>query len=160
MQKLMWFARPNDTIVVWRIDCLGHSVRDVVTTIASFRARGINVQSLSDGIDSSTTNGQILLNLLSSLAEYEHELISERVTAGIAVARSSGVSLGRPPSDPKLNEGKLRAALNARANGKSAPAAAQLVGWMEPPSTATQQALRLTIKSLRGVVRRLISLGI
>lgn len=129
MMKLLEFVRADDTIVVWRIDRLGRSLLDVIATVTDFRTRGIQVQSISDGIDPSTTSGRLLLNMLSTLAEYERELIVERVNAGIAAARTSGATFGRPPSDPELIAGKLRVVQDARAEGKSAAAAAQLVGW-------------------------------
>jgi DNA invertase Pin-like site-specific DNA recombinase len=129
MMKLLQFVRAEDTIVVWRIDRLGRSLLDVLATVADFRARGIQVQSISDGIDPSTTSGRLLLHMLSTLAEYERELIIERVNAGIAAARTSGAIFGRPLSDPELIAHKLTVVQAARAGGKSAVAAAQLVGW-------------------------------
>jgi DNA invertase Pin-like site-specific DNA recombinase len=129
MMKLLQFVRAEDTIVVWRIDRLGRSLLDVIATVADFRARGIQVQSISDGIDPSTTSGRLLLHMLSTLAEYERELIIERVNAGIAAARTSGAIFGRPLSDPELIKQKLTVVQAARAGGKSAVAAAQLVGW-------------------------------
>jgi DNA invertase Pin-like site-specific DNA recombinase len=129
MMKLLQFVRAEDTIVVWRIDRLGRSLLDVLATVADFRVRGIQVQSISDGIDPSTTSGRLLLHMLSTLAEYERELIIERVNAGIAAARTSGTIFGRPLSDPELIAQKLTVVEAARAGGKSATAAAQLVGW-------------------------------
>jgi DNA invertase Pin-like site-specific DNA recombinase len=129
MMKLLQFVRAEDTIVVWRIDRLGRSLLDVLATVADFRARGIQVHSISDGIDPSTTSGRLLLHMLSTLAEYERELIIERVNAGIAAARTSGAIFGRPLSDPELIAQKLTVVQAARAGGKSATAAAQLVGW-------------------------------
>jgi DNA invertase Pin-like site-specific DNA recombinase len=129
MMKLLQFVRAEDTIVVWRIDRLGRSLLDVLASVADFRARGILVQSISDGIDPSTTSGRLLLHMLSTLAEYERELIIERVNAGIAAARTSGTIFGRPVSDPDLIAEKLTVVQAAGAGGKSATAAAQLVGW-------------------------------
>jgi DNA invertase Pin-like site-specific DNA recombinase len=129
MMKLLQFVRAEDTIVVWRIDRLGRSLLDVLATVADFRVRGIQVQSISDGIDPSTTSGRLLLHMLSTLAEYERELIIERVNAGIAAARTSGTIFGRPLSDPELIKQKLQVVQAARAGGKGAAAAAQLVGW-------------------------------
>jgi DNA invertase Pin-like site-specific DNA recombinase len=129
MMKLLHFVRAEDTIVVWRIDRLGRSLLDVLATVADFRARGIQVQSISDGIDPSTTSGRLLLHMLSTLAEYERELIIERVNAVIAAARTSGAIFGRPLSDPELIAQKLQVVQAARAGGKSAATAAQLVGW-------------------------------
>lgn len=70
-----------------------------------------------------------MLNMLATLAEYERELITERVNAGIAAARQSGTRFGRPPVDPNVVAEKLAVATDARAKGRTAADAAQLVGW-------------------------------
>jgi DNA invertase Pin-like site-specific DNA recombinase len=74
-------------------------------------------------------NGRMMLGMLATLAEYERELIIERVNAGIAAARASGTRFGRPLSDPALITEKLEVAQAARSTGKTAAAAARLVGW-------------------------------
>ena len=132
MQKLLGFARPGDTVVVWRIDRLGRSLLDVLSTVHDLRDRGIAVQSISDGIDPATPTGRLMLNMLGTLAEYERELIVERVNAGIAASRKSGTIFGRPVSDPKMIAEKLKVVREARGRGKSAADAAALVGWSRP----------------------------
>jgi DNA invertase Pin-like site-specific DNA recombinase len=129
MQKLMSYAQNGDTIVVWRIDRLGRSLLDVLNTVNGLRDNGIMVRSIADGIDPDTTTGRLMLNMLSTLAEYERELIVERVNAGIAAARGAGAVFGRPPNNPVVTAEKLKIAANARAEGKTAQQAAELVGW-------------------------------
>lgn len=129
MKRLLEYAQDGDAVVVWRIDRLGRSLIDVLNTVTGFHQAGIRVQSISDGIDPSTKTGRMMLGMLATLAEYERELIIERVNAGIAAARASGTRFGRPPSDPALIAEKLELARAARAAGKTAAAAAQLVGW-------------------------------
>lgn len=129
MGKLMEFVRPGDTIVVWRIDRLGRSLLDVLSTVHAFRDQGILVRSISDGIDPSTSTGRLMLNMLGTLAEYERELIVERVNAGIAASRAAGTLFGRPVSDPALIAGKLAIVASARSKGTTAVQAAALVGW-------------------------------
>ena len=102
---------------------------DVLNTVNHLRDAGINVRSVSDGIDPATTTGRLMLNMLATLAEYERELIIERVNAGIAVARTAGTTFGRPVSDPALVAQKLEIVATARNEGATAHAAAQLVGW-------------------------------
>ena len=70
-----------------------------------------------------------MLHMLATLAEYERELIVERVNAGISAARSAGTKFGRPPIDPTVIVDKLAIARKAQANGKTASHAATLVGW-------------------------------
>ena len=129
MQRLLGFARPGDTVVVWRIDRLGRSLLDVLATVHELREKNIAVQSISDGIDPATTTGRLMLNMLGTLAEYERELIVERVNAGLAASRKAGTVFGRPVLDPKVIGEKLEVVWAARERGKSAADAAQLVGW-------------------------------
>jgi DNA invertase Pin-like site-specific DNA recombinase len=129
MKKLLEYAEDGDTIVVWRIDRLGRSMLDVLSTVKLLRERGVQIRSISDGIDPATTSGRLMLGMLASLAEYERELIVERVNAGIAVARDNGTRFGRPLSDPAIIADKLQIAADARARGRTAEDAARLVGW-------------------------------
>ncbi|TFH54452.1 recombinase family protein [Glutamicibacter arilaitensis] len=129
MKKLLDYAEAGDTVVVWRVDRLGRSLIDVSNTVNLLRERGINVRSISDGIDPATSTGRMMLNMLASLAEYERELIVERVNAGIAAARQSGTRFGRPVSDPAVIADKLAIAKDARTRGRTAEDAARLVGW-------------------------------
>jgi DNA invertase Pin-like site-specific DNA recombinase len=140
MQKLMGYAQSGDTIVVWRIDRLGRSLLDVLNTVNGLRDKGIMVRSIADGIDPETTTGRLMLNMLATLAEYERELIVERVKAGITAARGTGTVFGRPPTDPALTAEKLQIVAKARAAGKSAQQAAQLVGWSRATLYRHQQA--------------------
>jgi DNA invertase Pin-like site-specific DNA recombinase len=98
MQKLLEHATSGDTMVVWRIDRLGRSLLDVLNTVTGLREKGIQVRSISDGIDPATATGRLMLNMLATLAEYERELIVERVRAGVAVAQAAGTRFGRPLS--------------------------------------------------------------
>ena len=132
MQKLLEHSDEGDTIVVWRIDRLGRSLLDVLHTVSGLQERGIQVRSISDGIDPANPTGRLMLNLLATLAEYERELIVERVRAGVASAQEAGAKFGRPRSDPAVVAEKLAVVAAARAEGKTAEAAAGLVGWSRP----------------------------
>jgi DNA invertase Pin-like site-specific DNA recombinase len=129
MKKLLEYAEEGDTVVVWRIDRLGRSLIDVLNTVNLLRERGVQVRSIADGIDPATATGRLMLNMLATLAEYERELIVERVRAGIAAARTNGTRFGRPVSDPVMIAEKLAIAADARAKGRTADEAARLVGW-------------------------------
>lgn len=129
MQQLLEHATSGDTIVVWRIDRLGRSLLDVLNTVSGLREQGIQVRSISDGIDPATPTGRLMLNMLATLAEYERELIVERVRAGVAVAQEAGTRFGRPKSDPAVIGQKLALVAQARAEGQTAEQAAALVGW-------------------------------
>ncbi|MBD8101374.1 recombinase family protein [Plantibacter sp. CFBP 8775] len=129
MTKLLEYAEAGDTVIVWRIDRLGRSLIDVLNTVELLRGRGIHVRSLSDGIDPATPTGRLMLHMLATLAEYERELIVERVNAGIAAARESGTRFGRPPVNADIIADKLAIVAEARSRGRTATQAAALVGW-------------------------------
>lgn len=140
MAKLLAYAEPGDTVVVWRVDRLGRSLIDVLNTVNLLRERSVHLRSVSDAIDPSTTAGRMMLNMLATLAEYERELIVERVNAGIASARERGTRFGRPPLDPAVVADKLAIANEARARGRTAQDAARLVGWSRATLYRHQQA--------------------
>ncbi len=84
-------------ILVWRLDRLGRSLRHLVTVVEDLLARGIEVISATEPhMDSTTPTGRLLRNIFASVAEYEREMIRERVVAGIRKAKASGKHIGRP----------------------------------------------------------------
>lgn len=98
--------RRGDTLVVWRLDRLGRSMRHLVNMIEDLKERGIGFRSISDGmIDTTSASGELVLNIFSALAQFERRLIQERTNAGLAAARARGRVGGRPPTqnnDPKV----------------------------------------------------------
>jgi DNA invertase Pin-like site-specific DNA recombinase len=92
--------RRGDTLVVWRLDRLGRSMRHLVNLIADLKERGIGFRSISDGmIDTTSASGELILNIFSALAQFERRLIQESTKAGLAAARARGRKGGRPPMD-------------------------------------------------------------
>jgi len=87
LNALLAYAREGDVVVVWRLDRLGRSLSHIVQTVADLRARGIHVRSITDGADSSTPTGRMMIGLLATLAEYERELINERSAVARKAAR-------------------------------------------------------------------------
>ena len=146
MKKLLEYAEAGDTVVVWRVDRLGRSLIDVLNTVNLLRGRGVELRSISDGIDPATASGRLMLNMLATLAEYERELITERVNAGIAAAKASGTRFGRPVVDPAVIADKLAIVRDARAKGKTAAEAAGLVGWSRATLYRHQKALVATVR--------------
>lgn len=88
----------GDTLVVWKLDRLGRSVKNLVGLISELHERGIHFQSLTDSIDTSTPMGRFFFHVMSALAEMERELIVERTNAGLAAARAQGRIGGRRPA--------------------------------------------------------------
>jgi DNA invertase Pin-like site-specific DNA recombinase len=88
--------RTVDCVVVYRYDRFARSLRQLVNALEEFRALGIDFVSLHEGVDTSTPNGRLVFGIFASIAEFERELISDRVRSGIALAKSHGKRLGRP----------------------------------------------------------------
>lgn len=97
-EELMKAARRRevDYIVVWKLDRWGRSVADLVTTLAELRDLGIGFVSLTEALDFTTPSGRAMAGLLSVFAEFERDMLRERVKAGIAQARAEGRAHGRP----------------------------------------------------------------
>ena len=89
--------RRFDAVVVYRYDRFARSLRQLVNALGEFDALGIQFVSLHEGVDTSTPNGRLVFGIFASIAEFERELIRDRVRSGIAAARARGTRLGRPP---------------------------------------------------------------
>lgn len=105
--------RPDDTLVVWKLDRLGRSLKHLVEIIEDLNKRKVGLRVLTGkgaSIDTTTATGRLIFAIFAALAEYEHELISERTRAGLASARARGVKGGRRP---KMTPDKIRLAQTA-----------------------------------------------
>jgi DNA invertase Pin-like site-specific DNA recombinase len=96
LQQLLDQLRPGDTLVVWKLDRLGRSLRHLVDTVTGLADRGIGFRSLQEAIDTTTPGGKLVFHVFAALAEFERDLIRERTAAGLAAARSRGRHGGRP----------------------------------------------------------------
>ncbi|SRR5258707_998507 len=96
LEKLLAFMRTGDTIVVWKLDRLGRSLKDLIETLHLFQERGVDFISLTEQIDTTTPGGKLIFHLMGALAEFERDLIRERTKAGLAAARARGRVGGRP----------------------------------------------------------------
>lgn len=122
--------RGGDELVVWRIDRIGRSMIDVITTVTELTERGVTVLSLTDGINPSTREGRLMLNLMATFAEYERDLIQERVQVGVDAAKARGVRFGRPEVDPEESERRVRTVRHlVETERMTVAAAARMVGW-------------------------------
>ena len=88
--------REGDTLVVWRLDRLGRSLRHLIDTITKLHERGVGFKSLQENIDTTTSGGKLVFHIFGALAEFEREIIRERTQAGLQSARSRGKVGGRP----------------------------------------------------------------
>ncbi len=94
--KLKEDLREGDTLVVWRLDRFGRSLKDLVYWMDWFEKNNVGFQSISEGIDTHTSTGKLVFHIFGALAEFEHNLIKERTKAGLEAARSRGRQGGRP----------------------------------------------------------------
>jgi DNA invertase Pin-like site-specific DNA recombinase len=145
MQRPEWHAcnrglGKGDTLMVVRIDRLGRSLADLVSTLDDLAARGVRFCSLTEGIDTSTPIGRMVYQLAASFAEYERALIRERTCAGIDAARAAGRRIGRPPA---LTDEQRDLARQLHDHGEGVAAIARLL--KVSPST-----IRRTLLASRG----------
>ncbi|MGH2537222.1 MAG: recombinase family protein [Candidatus Promineifilaceae bacterium] len=96
LQRALGYLRKGDALVVWRLDRLGRSLKDLIETVNLLEERGIGLQSLTEAIDTTTSGGRLIFHIFGALAEFERNLIRERTMAGLQAARARGRKGGRP----------------------------------------------------------------
>jgi DNA invertase Pin-like site-specific DNA recombinase len=92
------YVRGGDTLVVWRLDRLGRSLKDLIERITELHNRNIGFKSLTENIDTTTSGGKLIFHIFGALAEFERDIIKERTNAGLTAARARGRQGGRPRS--------------------------------------------------------------
>jgi DNA invertase Pin-like site-specific DNA recombinase len=110
LERLLGELRSGDVVVVWKLDRLGRSLRDLVGIVDRIQAQGAGLRSLNDPIDTTTASGRLIFGVFASLAEFERELIRERTRAGLEEARARGRMGGRPRGLSKAAQQKALAA--------------------------------------------------
>jgi DNA invertase Pin-like site-specific DNA recombinase len=124
LARMLDMARAGDVIVVWKLDRLARSIRHLIQIADMLKARGIQLQSLSDDINTTTASGELLFHMLGALAQFERSLIRERVNAGLQRAWSEGKRSGRKRADhPDKIGGLAKAQALIRSGVKPAEAA-------------------------------------
>src|SRR5437588_6372586 len=93
------YVREGDTLVVWRLDRLGRSLKHLIDTITHLNKRNVGFKSITEHIDTTTSGGKLIFHIFGALAEFERDIIQERTKAGLAAARARGRLGGRPPLD-------------------------------------------------------------
>jgi DNA invertase Pin-like site-specific DNA recombinase len=105
LTEALTYVRKGDTLVVWRLDRLGRSLRHLIDVIADLEKRSIGFRSLQESIDTTISGGRLILQIFGALAEFERNLIRERTQAGLKAARIRGRLGGRPKAlDAKKTE--------------------------------------------------------
>src|SRR5712692_1221083 len=104
LHEAMNHLRPGDTLVVWRLDRLGRTLKHLIATITDLSDKGIGFKSLQENFDTTISGGKLIFYVFGALAEFEREVIKERTNAGLQAARARGRLGGRPKlqtKDPK-----------------------------------------------------------
>ena len=96
LSEALSFVRQGDTLVVWRLDRLGRSLKDLIERVEELKGRQVQFRSLNESIDTSSSGGKFMFHIFSALAEFERDLIRERTMAGLTAARARGRLGGRP----------------------------------------------------------------
>lgn len=96
LEEAMSHLRKGDTLVVWRLDRLGRSLKHLLETITALNNRGIGFKSITESIDTTTSGGKLIFHIFGALAEFERDIIRERTQAGLNAARARGRKGGRP----------------------------------------------------------------
>ena len=129
LSKALEMLREGDTLVVWKLDRLGRSVKQLVGLVGNLQKQGVQFKSLTDVIDTSTPAGRFFFHIMASLAEMEREMTVERTLAGLAVARQLGRKGGRKP---KMTESKIVSAKKLLSSGVPPKEVAKNLGVSVP----------------------------
>ena len=126
LAALLDYVREDDTVVVWKLDRLGRDLAHILKTVKAMTERGVTLVSVTDGIDSSTAAGRMMIGVLGSLAEYERELMKERTALKRAASRAHGTRFGRPRKVTDADH--LATARRMKADGHTARDIAKFLG--------------------------------
>jgi DNA invertase Pin-like site-specific DNA recombinase len=109
LKAVLDFMRAGDNLVVWKLDRLARSTRQLFETVEALELRGIGLKILTQNIDTTNAGGRLIFTVFSAIAEFEREIIRERTRAGLDAARSRGRTGGRPRalSDKDLKEARV-----------------------------------------------------
>jgi DNA invertase Pin-like site-specific DNA recombinase len=106
------YMRPGDALVVWKLDRLARSLKQLIETVEELEQRGIGFLCLTEAIDTTSAGGKLVFHIFASLAEFERSIIRERTRAGLAAARARGRVGGRPPALSEQDLQQAKALLN------------------------------------------------
>jgi len=110
LEEALSYMREGDTLVVWKLDRLGRTLKHLIQFIQDLQEKGIHFKSLKENIDTTSSTGKLIFHIFGALAEFERDIIIERTKAGLEAARARGRKGGRKP---KLDSSKVNMALAA-----------------------------------------------
>ena len=107
LKAALEYMREGDTLVVWKLDRLARSLKQLIETVENLEERKIGLRSLTESIDTTTSGGRLVFHIFAALAEFERSIIRDRTRSGLEAARKRGRTGGRPPA---LSEQDIQAA--------------------------------------------------
>jgi DNA invertase Pin-like site-specific DNA recombinase len=113
LMKLLENARKGDVVIVWKLDRLARSLRQLIDTTVLLHDRGVELRSLTENIDTTTPSGKLTFHIFAALSEFERDLLRQRVNAGLKAARRRGRVGGRPKALTEADLKKARALLRS-----------------------------------------------
>lgn len=125
LDELLGMVRRGDALVTWRLDRLGRSLRHLLEVVGNLEQRGVALRSVTEGIDTSSPAGRLVFHTIGALAEFERDLIRERIKAGLAATRARGRVRGRPTVWTTEKREQARRMLR---EGKSVTVVAEILG--------------------------------
>lgn len=125
LDELLGMVRRGDTLVIWRLDRLGRSLRHLLEVVGDLEQRGVALRSLTESIDTASPSGRLTFHVFGAMAQFERDLIRERTKAGLAAARARGRVGGRPTV---WTPEKVEQAHRLLADGKSVSTVAKVLG--------------------------------
>jgi DNA invertase Pin-like site-specific DNA recombinase len=125
LDELLSTLRPGDTVVVWRLDRLGRSLKHLIDVFSDLESKGVAIRSLTESLDTSTPGGRLIFHVFGALAEFERDLIRERTNAGLVAARARGRTGGRPSV---WSPEKLQTAQDLLAQGTDIATVSRILG--------------------------------
>ncbi len=128
-----------DVVAAWSVDRLGRSLQDLITTLNELKAKDVDLYLHKQGLDTGTPAGKAMFQMLGVFAEFEREIIAERIHAGLARAREQGTKSGKPIGRPPTSMARRRAVVQARKAGGSIR---QIAGKLRMSTATVQQVLR------------------
>ena len=128
-----------DVVAAWSVDRLGRSLQDLIATLNELKAKGVDLYLHKQGLDTGTPAGKAMFQMLGVFAEFEREIIAERIHAGLARAREQGTKSGKPIGRPPTSKARRRAVVQAREAGGSIR---QIAGELRMSTATVQQVLR------------------
>jgi len=132
LKKLLKKIKKGDSIICYKLDRLGRSLKELVDLITLFEEKSVRFISIADGIDTDNSNSKLLINILMCIADYERELVRERTIAGLEAAKARGVTLGRPKGRKSISDATIKKIQDLKAKGKTPTQISQLLFVSRP----------------------------